>query len=109
MPDEADQREIRHVVLRVVLRHRRAEGGRRGEVGGRGQRLVAEDESQMIRERLAQGVTRRRVDGSGQVDTRDQGAQGGMYWLDAERRHADPPGGTLPQIGPPRYSATHVR
>jgi len=80
VPDQADQREVRHVVLRVVLLHRRPEHRRGGEVPRRRQRLVSEHERQMVGQRARQRLARRCVDRSAEIDAGYLGAERGMQW-----------------------------
>jgi hypothetical protein len=51
VPDQPDQRKVRHVVLGVVLLHRRAEHRGGGQVLGRRQRLIAKHQGQMVGQR----------------------------------------------------------
>ena len=48
VPDQPDEREVRHVVLRVMLLHRRAEHRRGGEILRRRQRLIAKYQRQVV-------------------------------------------------------------
>ena len=62
VPDQPDQGEVRHVVLRVVLLHRRPEHRRGGEILGGRQGLVVEHQRQMIGQRARQRLPGRLVD-----------------------------------------------
>ena len=75
VPDQPDQGEVRHVVLRVVLLHRRPEHRGGGEILGGRQGLVVEHQRQMIGQRLRQRVPGRLVDRRAQVDAGHLGAQ----------------------------------
>jgi hypothetical protein len=85
VPDEADQREVGHVVLRVVLLHRRSERRRGGEILFRRQRLLAEHERQVVGQRPRQRLPGLGGQRPGEVDPGDLGAERGVERGDRQR------------------------
>ena len=75
VPDHPDIGIALHVVLRIMLPHRRPERARRVEILLRGQRLVAEHQRQMLAQRPRQRLAGRRVDRTAEIDPRDLGAE----------------------------------
>jgi hypothetical protein len=87
VPDQPDQREVRHVMLRVVLLHRRPEHGGCREKLRRRQALTAKDQRQVIRQRARQQVPGRSVDGRAEIHARDLGAERRVERSDVDRGH----------------------
>ena len=62
MPDQADIRVFRHLMLRIVLPHRRPERLGGGEVLVRGEVLAMKHQREVLGERLRQRLSCRGID-----------------------------------------------
>ena len=71
MPDQPDIGVLGHVVLRVMLPHRRPERLGRGEVLRRGEALVPEHQREVLGERPVQRLTGLAVHRPAEVDAGD--------------------------------------
>jgi hypothetical protein len=95
MPDQPDIRIARHVVLRIMLSHRRAECLGGGEVLVGGQALIVKHQRQMLGERPRQRLLGGGIDRLRQIDPADFGADCLGQRRDRDLGHGISPLGSL--------------